>query len=101
MVLLFDLDVCQQLAEAALSEVEDIRVVLAGDQLLRTDTICRKKRIMLLVLRICHTGIGCLGLIFLSVGIVTIASRHRTLEYLAKGFVVLPLLALQGLEKAL
>ena len=101
MVLLLDLDVCQQLAEAALSKIEDIRVVLTGDQLFRTDTVCRKKRIVLLVLRICHTGISCLGLIVLSVGIVAVTGRHRALQHLAQRFIVLPLLALQGLEKAL
>ena len=79
MILLFNLDIGQQFPKCGIRKCKHIGIIFTGHQLLCSDTICREKRIMLLILRIIQCPIRHLWLIVFALCIVAIARRNRTI----------------------
>ena len=101
MVLLFYLDISKQLSQIALTTDKYISIVLAGNQLLCSDTVRCEETVMFLVLGIAHCGIRCLRLIIASVAVITVTGRHSSFQYLSKRIIVLLFLFLKGLKETL
>ena len=92
MILFFNLNIGQKLADTAFSKYKDIRIVFSGNQLFRTDTVGCKECIILLILRIRHVIVGSLGLVITSCTIVAVTFWNRSCKHLSERIVVLLLL---------
>ena len=82
-VLFFNLDVSQEFSKTGLAEVKDVGIVLAGDQLFRSNAVCGQKSVVLLGLGICHGAVGSFGSIVPPLGVIAvtvrkIAGAHQT-----------------------
>ena len=79
-VLLFNLDVSQEFSKTGLAEVKDVGIVLAGDQLFRSNAVCGQKSVVLLGLGICHGAVGSFGSIVPPLGVIEDCRRAPDLK---------------------
>ena len=81
-ILFLDLDIRQQFSNAALTKVEYIGIVLAGNQFFCSDTIGCQCTVILLVLWVGHGIIGCFRGVILAVAVIAVTAWNGTVCYL-------------------
>lgn len=84
MILFFNLDICQQLAQLGFRKFENIGIVFGRNHFFCTNAVGCQEAVVFLVFVLCQGAVGCLWIIIPAAAVIAVAGWHAAGKHFAE-----------------